>query len=221
MQKYLYAIRRFKIKPWIKYYLLKNTKNVLPNTYQKVDYLESTGTQYIDTGYAFTDPELKIVGKYRKTSTLSCNIFGLDFYPTTPRKIHGNIYNKALYLGNSSVVSNITQALNEDYIFEFEFKNNVAKWVINETEYTYNGANGWEGVSDGETDYLFASRGLNGPGYIFTGRIYYARFYNENNVMVRNFIPCYRKLDNEPGMYDTVNNVFYTNIGEGEFNYEI
>lgn len=51
MQKYLYAIRRFKIKPWIKYYLLKNTKNVLPNTYQEVEYLEASGTQYIDTNF--------------------------------------------------------------------------------------------------------------------------------------------------------------------------
>lgn len=193
------------------------TENALPSVYQEVEYLESNGTQYIDTGYAFTEPELKIVGKYRKTSTLGRNVFGLDFWPNTPRKIHGNIYNKALYLGNSSVVTNITQALNEDYIFEFEFKNNVAKWIINGIEYTYNGANGWEGVSDGETDYLFASRGLNGPGYVFTGRIYYVKFYDNNGDLVRNFVPCYRKLDNKPGMYDVVNGVFYTNEGTGDF----
>ena len=35
--------------------------------------------------------------------------------------------------------------------------------------------------------------------------------------MVRYFIPCYRKSDNEPGMYDLVNNVFYTNAGSGTF----
>lgn len=35
--------------------------------------------------------------------------------------------------------------------------------------------------------------------------------------LILNFIPCYRKSDNEPGMYDTVNNVFYTNAGTGTF----
>lgn len=41
-----------------------------------------------------------------------------------------------------------------------------------------------------------------------------------NNDIVRNFIPCYRKSDNKPGLYDTVTKEFYTNQGTGEFLYE-
>ena len=33
----------------------------------------------------------------------------------------------------------------------------------------------------------------------------------DNNSLVRIFIPCYRKADNKPGLYDLVNDVFYTN----------
>ena len=33
----------------------------------------------------------------------------------------------------------------------------------------------------------------------------------------RNLYACYRKSDMKPGMYDTVNGVFYTNAGSGEF----
>jgi hypothetical protein len=33
----------------------------------------------------------------------------------------------------------------------------------------------------------------------------------ENNVLVRDFIPVYRKSDSVVGMYDSVNDVFYTN----------
>ena len=40
---------------------------------------------------------------------------------------------------------------------------------------------------------------------------------SENGILIRNFIPCYRKSDNEIGLYDIVNNVFYTNQGTGEF----
>lgn len=39
----------------------------------------------------------------------------------------------------------------------------------------------------------------------------------DNGSKVRDMIPCYRKLDNVIGMYDLVNNVFYTNQGTGSF----
>lgn len=48
-----------------------------------------------------------------------------------------------------------------------------------------------------------------------------ARIYNltasldGNKVM--NVIPCVRKADSKPGMYDTVSNTFFTNAGTGEF----
>lgn len=32
-----------------------------------------------------------------------------------------------------------------------------------------------------------------------------------------NLIPVYRKSDSKPGLYDTVNDIFYTNQGSGEF----
>lgn len=38
-----------------------------------------------------------------------------------------------------------------------------------------------------------------------------------DDVFVRNFIPCYRKSDNVIGLYDLVNDVFYTNNGTGIF----
>lgn len=35
--------------------------------------------------------------------------------------------------------------------------------------------------------------------------------------VIREAYPCYRKSDNETGMYDIVNGVFYTNQGNGKF----
>ena len=52
MSKFLYPIKNLKIEPWIKYWLFKKTVgSILPAEYQQVDYIESSGTQYIDTGY--------------------------------------------------------------------------------------------------------------------------------------------------------------------------
>lgn len=60
---------------------------------------------------------------------------------------------------------------------------------------------------------------LNNMGTIsdgFKGRI--CSFVStENNVVSANLIPCYRKSDNEAGMYDTVSGTFLTNAGTGEF----
>lgn len=39
----------------------------------------------------------------------------------------------------------------------------------------------------------------------------------QNGILVRNFIPCYRRADKLAGMYDIVGNVFYTNAGSGSF----
>ena len=52
-----------------------------------------------------------------------------------------------------------------------------------------------------------------------------ARIYkfdiSENAVLVRSYIPCYRKSDNVIGMYDLINDVFHTNSGSGKFIYGI
>ena len=66
--------------------------------------------------------------------------------------------------------------------------------------------------------FLFAKGFVNSTALDIKGscRIWYAKIY-QNNQLVRNFIPCIRKTDNKPGMYDTVFKNFYTNAGSGEF----
>lgn len=49
-------------------------------------------------------------------------------------------------------------------------------------------------------------------------KLFYCKMY-ENDILIRDFIPCYRNSDNEVGMYDLVNNVFYINQGTGTFTY--
>ena len=49
-------------------------------------------------------------------------------------------------------------------------------------------------------------------------KLFYCKMY-ENDILIRDFIPCYRNSDNEVGLYDLVNNVFYTNQGTGTFTY--
>lgn len=65
--------------------------------------------------------------------------------------------------------------------------------------------------------YLFAKNDHDddSTNYPSKFKMNYCKIY-DNNVLIRNFIPCYRKYDNKPGLYDTVNNEFYTNQGNGD-----
>ena len=39
----------------------------------------------------------------------------------------------------------------------------------------------------------------------------------QGGAVSANFVPCVRKSDNKPGMYDAISKTFYTNAGTGEF----
>lgn len=47
--------------------------------------------------------------------------------------------------------------------------------------------------------------------YIYSCQIY------QGNELIYDLVPCYRKNDIKPGMYDFANDYFYTNAGSGEF----
>ena len=66
--------------------------------------------------------------------------------------------------------------------------------------------------------YLMASYGLGDsqPYAIGHQLIRRAKFWS-NKTLVSSLVPCYRKSDYKPGMYDTVRERFFTNDGTGEF----
>ena len=47
-------------------------------------------------------------------------------------------------------------------------------------------------------------------------RIYYFKIYDNNNL-VRDYVPCYRKDDGVIGLFDLQNLTFYENQGSGIF----
>lgn len=184
----------------------------LPVGYQQLEYLESTGTQYIDTGYAFSSPNLMIRQKYLKNTNLQKNTFGVDL-DSNPRSMHGNIWNKNCYLGNSNVGSGkFSEELEEVIELEFTFNSSsspMAVWKKNgQIVYTYATNNSWEGTD--YTDYVFATHCRSGASHKLIGRIYYHQMYS-NDELVRYFIPSYNTSTSKYGLYDIVNNTFYPN----------
>lgn len=74
----------------------------------------------------------------------------------------------------------------------------------------------WSNVPRSRKYGLFAIDGISGNGRAANARIYSCKIW-DSNTLVRNYVPAMRNNDNALGMYDVVNDVFYTNSGTGAF----
>lgn len=185
---------------------------ILPSEYQQVDYIESTGTQYIDTDI-IPDVNTKLETNFAITDNSVLNYMGsalnnnngfFEFGMT------GTGQASALFSVNSGDGAIISDYADTNYhtyyvsnglqkVDEVEGNNSIASF--NDTMlsiYLFRRHIEWEGTS-----YCYA-------------KLKYCKIWQGENI-VRDFIPCYRKSDNAIGLYDLVSNTFFTNAGTGTF----
>ena len=178
--------------------------------FQEVDYIESTGTQYIDT-------------EIKPTNLTKVEIAFMQYSQTG-----------YLYGSRTSSSSNDAHAFILQYnVFpQFDGQQSSVSSNYNKTEIKYILKNSQDGAyinddliksyteSSFSSDYSMFLFALNQSNSVesrtLKGRIYYCKIF-EDGILVRRFVPCYRKSNGEIGMYDLVNNVFYTNKGSGTF----
>ena len=184
----------------------------LPSEYQRVEYIESTGTQYIDTGIKLDSNSIGEID-FQITESGSYNIFG----------------------SRSSATENSFQAIssNRDGLLAADFQNYQINRLSEAPNFSRNIikiSNKYIEINDNKqivqnytefetpyNSYIFNVSGNHATGYDLAKMKLYTFKLWKNNNLVRNFIPCYRKSDNKPGLYDLANNEFYTNQGTGEF----
>jgi len=209
----------------------------LPAEYQEVEYIESTGTQYIDTGYvpkSTTKWEL-VFQTITGSADLSCR-----------NGRHGGGDGERFSIGAASINSlSFTSSTNSMSVhigsaFEttVSFTQNIGKtsrdfpYALIKKKVTIDASNMTYDMNDGEWSgtisatltlanqshlYLFARSLTDGTfDGCGTQNIYSHKIW-ENGVKVQDFVPCYRKADGVIGMYDIVNDVFYQNAGTGTF----
>lgn len=202
-------------EPYNKLTKVKFIKPTIPKEYQRVEYIESTGTQYIDTGYKLSnnsDVELIISDLCINNLRGGGRFFGA-WTTTTSNRYAFNIYSGsslAMSYGNTTSGSKYQFSAKKIKIAGIEDKFYVDDVLIHEfdnspfnTEYSA---------------YIFATHVPSANDMINPDRlkIYSCKIWN-NKILIRNFIPCYRKVDGEVGLYDTINNKFYINNGTGTF----
>ena len=196
-------------------------KNILPNEYQEVEYIESTGTQFIDTGViANQNTGFDIV--FLTKNSIS--------YTTTGDTVgFGAIMGARIYSSNNELqlTTYNENNLNFQGVLRFDNKNHNAGITVNTKMhitlknqfYTNNIDVSYPLESEFNSQNSLVLFALNENGAkVQNGlvQIYNLKLY-DGDILVRDYVPCYRKADNVIGMYDLVNNVFYTNGGTGEF----
>jgi hypothetical protein len=213
---------------------------MLPSGYQEVLYLQSSGTQYIDTGYYWQNENIEIKADVTVTSNSSSqSLFGNEEYTSSSntRNFAGIPYGSngtySIYLGNGSQGSVSTTVGKR---FKMDIRTTTDKNIkvfvneVSKLDKTYSGSVLTKATayltSDTSTNvghmFLFSNhnsnRGATNAGTQMVGgmRVYSFKMY-DNNIMVRNLVPCVS--GSAAGMYDTVNGVFYQNAGSGTFTY--
>ena len=184
----------------------------IPNEYQIVTYIQSSGTQYINTNYSlWQNNNWKIELKFDVSEFYNYNnMFGTLNVTDTNNEIWiADDANYYVRVGGVAKTSIATLSLNTPYVIVHDNTgSNLLNYVNGTLVSTLTKAN--TSVSNP------LGFGHREGGLYLKGKIYYLRFWN-GNALVRNFVPCFRKSDNVIGLYDTVSETFYTNAGTGVF----
>ena len=206
-----------------KFYTNNGTGNFETNKefndkYVRLNYIESTGTQYINSKY-YATPNTGIEADFEFTDlTRQQRIFGIHTtdtnYLTYTMYINGSdkfAYGYKDGTGNW-ITTNITADKNR-HVFKINV-NPTYYSLDNQTEVKLSGS------KTKNTKYAFYILAANSDDLTIANyakaKLYSFKIY-ENGVLVRDMIPVKRKSDNVAGLYDTLNDAFYTNSGTGEF----
>ncbi|MBQ7185721.1 MAG: hypothetical protein IJR92_02860, partial [Alphaproteobacteria bacterium] len=190
----------------------------LPTGYTRLEYIESTGTQYINTGYRMTNTSgIKIViddtatnsprastAAYFVGSALQGSYMG--YFTRVSSNVVASVW---AWNGENVLGNNITSTYSTVYINYM----NDRKFIYNNGTRDYVREGDLPTLKDATGNlYLFNT---SSGDYIGVGKMYSAQI-TENQSIVRNFVPA-KNASGVVGMYDTVGNRFYTNAGTGEF----
>ena len=189
--------------------------------YQEVEYIQTTGTQWIDTGI-FPSNNIQVETKVEVTQTAQDKpVFWIIMYTVGTGSLsayyHLTCYNSKWYFW-----------LNNQEWNAWTYSPTV--W----TQYTivYNWENSWLYINGTNIATLTWTVGMSWSTLAISFRghddwthyrigqykYFYFKLYNKStSTYVKDMVPCYRKSDSVIWMYDLVNDVFYTNDWSGTF----
>ena len=185
------------------------TDDPWPSGYDALDYIEGTGTQYIDTGFVPNQDTRLVMDVESADPIPECHIAG------------------ARVTGMSQEFCLLIDA-QERWRSDYGSEQDIVTGAPRSGRYTIDKDKG--NVSIGEASVSQATQTFSAeyPLYVFAVntagststfaplRLYSCDVY-DNGVLVRSFVPARRKRDSSVGLYDTTGGKFYSNAGTGAF----
>ena len=201
-------------------------KSAIPEEYTELQYLQSSGTQWIDTGVLLTSDNITYQWNAKdnnasgSTSLFGTELSGVYTQSSDSRQfsgiLHGSRSGRAAYLGK-------TRSAGIGYACDDAFHS--WSWVIKSDhnmalfkDGIKVGSNTWAGeLVKTKTIILYANRYSGTTVGQFSSVAYKYFKILDNGQVVFNGVPVRRNSDNALGMYDTVSGHFLSNSGTGTF----
>lgn len=188
----------------------------LPQGYEQLEYIQSTGTQYINTGFKPNGKRVKMIIDAQVVSITNnlaiiggCSDFVRGFYISMypdNQGFHQQYSTSYGYCGNQDYQRHKLILEQNDFVIDNTHFNR-ATWDVNNDSndlpnyniFLFNGS--WRGVRPQNTSSI---------------KIYSAQIWADD-VLVRDFVPCRETQGLTAGLYDRVTKTFFTNAGRGDF----
>lgn len=175
----------------------------LPEGYTEVQYIQSTGAQYVDTGFK-PNQDSRVLIKLSTSETGSHTVFGADLGWADDGFALGVGFTH--YGKETGTIS----GLNNGSPHEVDFNKNIismdGKPVLTMGNLTFSVPHNLA---------LFANNRAGGIQEKTTMVLYYCRIY-DGNTIIRDYIPC-KNAAGAVGLYDLIGQKFYGNAGTGSF----
>lgn len=182
--------------------------------YAELEYIESSGTQFIDTLYKWTSEEAVIeMGFEYIEQPNDCSLFGSEVagsqYSGIPYAAGGNV---SFFVGTTRNIMPYSVAANKQYDLMVRMNSGTITVVLNGAlqSSAFTGS-----IKTGRKEVVFANNISSGVSQKSKIRLKYFRM-RDNDVLVRDFIPVKDK-NGVACLYDKVSQTYFYNAGTGEF----
>lgn len=181
----------------------------LPPLYQEVEFIQSTGTQYIQLNFPFSGSSKAVIdfGDSVLPEAYENIVFSAGIFSARIALSEG-ICGIFVTYPNSYDFINILNSSTDRILFNLD-KNYL--YIGNNLAHTFDATNA-QSIDDVA---LFGADLTAETRHVAT-KLYSAKFFTDGEL-ISDLVPCFRIADGVIGLYDVVQNEFFENDGSGEF----
>lgn len=199
---------------------MKRERNIdanLPSSYKRLEYIQSTGTQYVDTGIKCgKDLEIHCVKRYTRDD-INNNSDGVQYWDSNNIIIRLNYHNNpnriGCYYGDHDKTINVVSTIAELLDWHtYDFKNKSQK--IDGVEYAQN-----EMTVDTDKTYYIGKVNAQNGSYISYAQYKEYAFHKEGKCLMK-LVPALETERQIAGFYDIVGKRFYPSQSQTQFLYK-